>query len=194
MGERASRHRVKSSRDITLACVFLTLTAMVVVAMAAIPGFFEWAFARHHNVLSWYVRPLFLVPFCWCAYRRSWAGIAVTLFLLSTSMFWFPAPAVSNPSVDAFLRAEIDYLTGPWTPWKVVSTVLVPLTLGLLGAALWRRNLWWGFTVLVLIAVLKILWSVIEAGSAGLATLVPALGGLAVCILVIWWGVRRHGD
>jgi hypothetical protein len=29
-----------------------------------------WAWARHHNILSWYIRPLFLLPFCLFAYRR----------------------------------------------------------------------------------------------------------------------------
>ena len=51
----------------------------------------EWAWARHHNVLSWYVRPLFLLPLAWSAHRRSPAGVAVTLVALATSMAWFPA-------------------------------------------------------------------------------------------------------
>jgi len=44
-----------------------------------------WAWQRHHNVLSWYVRPLFLLPYCWFAYRRSVVGIAATLVTLVTS-------------------------------------------------------------------------------------------------------------
>jgi hypothetical protein len=52
----------------------------------------SWAWARHHNVLSWYIRPLFFLPFCFFAYRRSWAGIVATLVALATSMAWFPAP------------------------------------------------------------------------------------------------------
>ena len=52
----------------------------------------SWAWARHHNVLSWYVRPLFFLPFCWFAYRRSATGMALTLVALATSMAWFPAP------------------------------------------------------------------------------------------------------
>jgi hypothetical protein len=51
----------------------------------------SWAWARHHNVLSWYVRPLFFLPFCWFAYRRSATGMALTLVALATSMAWFPA-------------------------------------------------------------------------------------------------------
>jgi hypothetical protein len=54
-------------------------------------AFLSWAWARHHNVLSWYVRPLFLLPFCYFAYRRSVKGIALTLLALATSMFWSPS-------------------------------------------------------------------------------------------------------
>jgi hypothetical protein len=89
----------------------------------------EWAWARHHNVLSWYVRPLFLLPLAWSAHRRSPAGIAVTLVALATSMAWFPAPARVDPRVDEFLRFEREWLTGEWTGRKVLLTVLSPLSL-----------------------------------------------------------------
>ena len=36
-----------------------------------------WAWARHHNILSWYIRPRFLLPFCLFAYRRSLLGIGM---------------------------------------------------------------------------------------------------------------------
>ncbi len=75
-------------------------------------GLAAWAWARHHNVLSWYVRPLFLLPLAWSAYRRSPAGIAVTLVGLATSMAWFPAPARVDPRVAEFLRFEQEWLTG----------------------------------------------------------------------------------
>lgn len=42
--------------------------------MEMLEGFLEWAWARHHDVLSWYVRPLFIIPFCCFAYRRSPKG------------------------------------------------------------------------------------------------------------------------
>ena len=179
--------------DGRLALIFAALTVGLGVAMAAVPDFFDWAFARHHNVASWYVRPLFLIPFALFAYRRSLAGIFATLFLLATSMFWFPEPAEPDPLVADFLRVEMEYLTGAWTVEKLVAGALVPLTLAALAAALWRRNLLVGLSVLVLIAVMKVTWSVLEAGESGVAVIAPAAGGLLACVVLIWFGVRRAG-
>jgi hypothetical protein len=41
----------------------------------------SWVWARHHNELSWYVRPHFLLPFCYFSFRRSVWGIVATLLL-----------------------------------------------------------------------------------------------------------------
>jgi hypothetical protein len=191
MTERHKERLATGALDGLLALIFVALTVGLVVAMAAVPAFFDWAFARHHNVASWYVRPLFLIPFALFAYRRSLAGIFATLFLLATSMFWFPEPAEPDPLVADFLRVEMEYLTGAWTVEKLVASALVPLTLAALAAALWRRNLLLGLSVLVLIAVMKVTWSVLEAVEAGLAVIAPAVGGLLACVVLIWFGVRR---
>lgn len=74
--------------------------------------FLAWAWDRHHNVLSWYIRPLFLLPFCYFAYRRSLLGISLTLFALATSMFWFPKPEQPDSKVLEFLEMEKAHLTG----------------------------------------------------------------------------------
>lgn len=183
--------RAAVSRDGATAIAFGVLTVAFVVAMATVPAFFDWTFARHHNVVSWYVRPLFLIPLCLFAYRRSLAGISITVFLLATSMFWFPAPASPDPSVAEFLQIEMDYITSPWGPAKVVGTALVPLTLGALAVALWRRNLYVGLIVLVLIAVLKMTWSVLAAGDSGFGVFAPAIIGLLLCTVLVWYGFRR---
>ncbi len=193
MTEPGERRGTKRALDGLLALIFAALTGGLMVAMATVPAFFDWAFARHHNVASWYVRPLFLIPFALFAYRRSLAGIFATLFLLATSMFWFPEPAEPDPLVTDFLRVEMEYLTGAWGMEKLVASALVPLTLAALAAALWRRNLLLGLSVLVLIAVMKVTWSVLEAGEAGLAVIAPAVGGLLACVVLIWFGVRRAG-
>jgi len=153
----------------------------------------EWAWARHHNVLSWYIRPLFLIPFCYFAYRRSLVGIFATLFALLTSMFWFSVPEHVAPAVLTALQAEKDYLLGPWAAWKVAIALLVPLSLAGLAAAFWRRSFMIGVIVINAIAVLKLVWTFGFLGSeAGFALLVPALTGLAICnAAVIWWLRRR---
>ena len=57
-------------------------------------------------------RPLFLLPFCYFAYKRSTWGIVLTLFALVTSMVWFPAPERPGPRAVEFLAMEKDSLTG----------------------------------------------------------------------------------
>ncbi len=150
-----------------------------------------WAWARHHNVLSWYVRPLLLLPFCWAAYRRSPAGMALSLLALATSMSWFPAPARPSPGVVAMLEAERAYLAGPWTAWKVALALLVPAALAALGAAFWRRSLGWGLAVIAAMMLVKVAWSYAVAPAEGAAALLaPALAGLAACAAVVLWAVR----
>ena len=68
--------------------------------------FLAWAWDRHHNILSWYIRPLFLLPYVYFAYKRSLAGISLTLVALATSMFWFPKPEQPDPRVLEFLARE----------------------------------------------------------------------------------------
>ncbi len=58
--------------------------------MEFLSDFLSWAWARHHNVLSWYIRPMFILPFIYFAYKRNWKGLVVTVIALFTSMFWFP--------------------------------------------------------------------------------------------------------
>ena len=107
-----------------------------------------WAWDRHHNVLSWYIRPLFLLPFCFFAYRRNVAGIVVTLVALVTSMAWFPAPAQPDPAVVQMLEVERDYLLGEWTLGKIVIALLVPVVFGGIAVALWRRSIGWALVVI----------------------------------------------
>ena len=55
--------------------------------MELLDEFLSRAWARHHNPLSWYIRSLFLLPFCYFAYKRSMWVIALTLLALATSIF-----------------------------------------------------------------------------------------------------------
>lgn len=152
--------------------------------------FFTWAFERHHNILSWYIRPLFLLPFCYFAYKRSVNGIIITLVALFTSMFWFPKPTIVDPKVEEFLAMEIDYLLGDWNVIKILLSSIVPLTMFALAYAFWRHSWKYGILVINLIAILKVLWSLYAGDGSGVAVILPALIGLVVCNLIIWIAYR----
>lgn len=150
--------------------------------MEWLADFAAWAWARHHNMLSWYIRPLFLLPFVLFAYRRSLWGIVLTLVALATSMFWFPAPAEPDPRAVQFLAMEKEYLTGAWTWWKMALSLTVPLSLAALALAFWKRSLLWGLVVINAMALGKMAWSFLFGDvGGGLAVATPALVGLVIC-------------
>jgi hypothetical protein len=108
--------------------------------MEFVNDFLSWAWERHHNILSWYIRPLFLVSFCYFAYRRSITGIVLTLIALATSMFWFSKPETVSPQVEEFLKMEAEWLLGEWTLSKTLMSLLKPITFAMLGLAFWKRS------------------------------------------------------
>lgn len=71
----------KFSSDNIIAAVFITLTILFVFTAMTNQIFFNWIFDRHHNQWSWYIRPVFLIPFCFFAYKHNWSGISITVFL-----------------------------------------------------------------------------------------------------------------
>lgn len=161
--------------------------------MEILQDFAEWAWLRHHNPLSWYIRPLFLIPFCYFAWRRSLTGIAVTLVALATSMFWFPAPAQPDPRVAGFLDAEREYLLGEWGAAKILFTAMVPLFLFALAFAFWRRSIWIGLAVIAAGSLLKIGWSLYYGGESGWAVVPPAIAGLIVITVIMVVMKRKFG-
>jgi hypothetical protein len=174
----------------TLALVLFA--AVAVAVLGSINEFTAWAWERHHNVLSWYIRPLFLLPFCYFAYRRSWFGIVLTLVALATSMFWFPAPETTSPAVREMLAAEEEYLTTDWTLWKVLIALLVPVSFAALGLAFWKRSLVWGLAVINGAILFKIGWTFVFSSEAGAMSHLPAaVLGLAVCDAVILYLLHR---
>ena len=181
--------------DVILSAGTLALVLFVAGVIAAAWGteeFAAWAWARHHNVLSWYIRPLFLLPFCYFAYRRSLWGIVLTVVALATSMFWFPAPEHASPGAIEFLAVEREYLTNDWTLWKVLLGLVVPVSFAALAVAFWRRSLAWGLAVINAMVLIKIAWSFYFGDESGGLTLLPsALAGLTVCDAVIVYVVRR---
>lgn len=176
-----------SSRQIDFvgAALFGILTATFIVLMATNTDLWNWAWDRHHNILSWYIRPLALLPFMLFAYKRSLTGMAFSIFALATSMAWFPAPETVDPTVSQFLNMEIEYLTTDWTIGKIIGSLLVPLMFILLGTAFWQRSFVYGGMVLIANVVLKMGWGVMEGGESGWAMLPPALTGLGLTLVLM---------
>lgn len=181
--------------DVILSIATLAVVLVAVVFVAATGNtdeFVAWAWERHHNVLSWYIRPLFLLPFCYFAYRRSLFGITLTLVALATSMFWFPAPQTINPAVIEMLAAEEEYLTANWTLWKILLALLVPISFAALGLAFWKRSLVWGLAVINAAVLFKVGWTFVFGTEAGAMSHLPAaVLGLAICDAVILYLIHR---
>ncbi len=183
---------MKKKIDYLLGIVFAAATVIFVIVFLTNDIFFNWAFARHHNVLSWYIRPLFIIPIIFFAFRKSLTGVFASVFALFTSMFWFPAPETNSPQVMTFLAYEMEYLKGAWTVPKIVMTLTVPIFFVALIMAAWKRNWKILIGVVVAAAVLKILWSVVFGGEAGMSILKPAIIGLILCIGGIYLYKKRH--
>ena len=175
----------RQTSDRLIALVFLALTVAFLWQALANPAFQDWLFARHHNILSWYIRPLFLIPFCLAAYRCSHAGIWATLLLLLSSMFWFPPPDYPNERIRQFLAMEQNFLLGGWNTAKVLASGMVALSLTLIAAAFWQRKPRLGLFCLAAAAAGKILWSIRYGRAAGYAVILPAAFGLLLCAIVI---------
>lgn len=171
--------------------IFLGLTLVFVFLMIFSDQFFEWAWGRHHNVLSWYIRPIALLPFVYFAFKRSITGMMFSVFALTTSMAWFPKPEAVSQDILDFLQMEIDYLTSTWTAGKIVLALTVPLMFVLLALAFWKRNFLYGGVVLIAAAVGKSIWSIAEGGESGLALIPPAAFGLLASLALIYFAARK---
>ena len=187
--------------DVILSVGTLALVILAVVGMAAtgtLDGFGAWAWERHHNVLSWYIRPLFFLPFCYFAYKRSLFGMVLTLVALATSMAWFPASETTNPAVVEMLAAEEAYFAADWTLWKVLLALIVPISFAALGLAFWKRSLVWGLAVINGAILIKTGWTFVVSSEAGAMSHLPAaVLGLAVLnavILYVWQRMRKRSS
>ena len=183
---------MKKKIDFTIGIFFALATILFIILFMTNDSFFEWAFARHHNILSWYIRPLFIIPMVIFAFKKSYTGIFLSIFALFTSMFWFPVPATSSPLVLEFLAFEMDYLKGTWTTPKMLISLSVPLFFIMLLTAAWKRNWKWLIGVIIGAAILKFIWSVAFSGEAGMSILKPALLGVIICIAGLGYYFKKH--
>lgn len=177
--------------DKPLAALFVALTAGFFYLAFTNTSFLMWAFERHQNQFSWYIRPLFIIPYCYFAYKQSYAGVFATVFLLFTSMFWFPVPQTVNPDVQQFLALEKEWLRSTWSTAEAVMGLTVPLFFFVLALAFWKRSLMFGLMIVVLTAGGKILWSVSLDGGSGKSVIVPAVLGLVLCVALLYYGFQR---
>ena len=163
--------------------------------MDMLGDFLNWAWARHLNPLSWYVRPLFILPFCYFAYKKHVWGMALTVVAVISSMFWFPVPDSPDPRAVALLAVERQYVGGPWTLGRIVLTTLVPMWFIALAWTVRRRS-WLGVaTVIASGTLLKVGWLFHEAGSSAWAIVPPVTLGTALCagvLMIAHRQVRRH--
>ncbi|WP_226003240.1 hypothetical protein [Paenibacillus sp. BJ-4] len=86
---------------------------------------------------------------------------------------------------------EKEWLSGNWDFTKMAAALLIPLSFASLGMAFWKRSVRIGLTVLVLIAIGKMAWSVAYGGKSGQSIIVPATVGLLICIGIVWRVVRK---
>ena len=183
---------MKKKVDFILGMVFALATIILIVLFLTNDTYFNWAFERHHNILSWYIRPLFIIPMVVFAFKKSFTGVFASIFALFTSMFWFPVPATKNPQVIEFLAFEMDYLKDTWTVPKIVISLAVPLFFFMLLTAAWKRNWKWLLGVIIGAAVLKFIWSIVFSGEAGMSILKPALLGLVICIGGLAYFIKKQ--
>jgi type IV secretory pathway VirB2 component (pilin) len=160
--------------------------------MDTLVDFLNWAWERHHNPLSWYIRPLFILPFCYFAYKRNFWGLVATVAAVMSSMFWFPAPATPDPQAAAFLTAERQYVTGPVTFGKLVLVALVPIWFAGLAWAFRRRSWVGGALIIAAGTLLKVVWSFMVAGESAWAIIPPVALGTAVCAGVLLLAYERR--
>ncbi|MEO9943756.1 hypothetical protein [Paraglaciecola sp.] len=164
----------------------------MLIAFFTNDAFFNWAFDRHHNTLSWWLRPLMVLPFALAAWYRSWSGIWLSLVAMFSSMFWFPAPEVPDPKVMEFLAMEKTLLQSGWTMTNMLGAASVMAYGIFLGAALWKRSLWLGLGVVVLGGVLKMLWSITFSPEAGDSIIPIAIVATGFTVLYLGYIFHRH--
>jgi len=128
-------------------------------------GIFRRLWERHKNPVSWVCRPFFGLVITYGAILHSWAIILIGVLCLGTSWFWFPKWKQTPAWAEEFINKEFEVLT-PDNHWDLKLVVLpsigLPLGLAALAALLWYLSYpwnWFGILILVVVTLLKIVWS-----------------------------------
>ncbi|ARV46884.1 hypothetical protein P9293_18630 [Bacillus inaquosorum] len=136
----------------------------------------DWAFRRHLNPLSWYIRPLFLLVLVYAAYKRSWKGIIITFVLMMSSMVWFPEPKRIYLQMQKVLEFEQMLLSSQVS--AVLTIVFMMVLIGFILAAFWKRSLVLGVILLNVTLAGKVALSLFFTGESGWAPLGNTIFGL----------------
>lgn len=136
----------------------------------------DWAFQRHLNPLSWYIRPIFLIILAYFAYKRSWKGLIATFVLMMSSMVWFPAPETINPQMQTVLEFEKMLLSDPVS--AIATLIFMMIFVVLIGAAFWRHSLKLGIIIINITLIGKVVLSLLLTGEDGWAPLGNTIFGL----------------
>ena len=178
--------------DIAIGILFGIMTIILIYLFFSNNIFFTWAFQRHYNILSWYIRPLFIIPIIWSAYKKLFSGIAISIFCLFTSMFWFSKPNTTNPEVEKFLNFEANYLKSGWTIDKIALLFTVIIFFIFIIISTWTKN--WKLLLVILIAAafFKIFNSYLLTGKSAFSMLTPAVTGLIVCMMAVFFLKKKN--
>ena len=119
------------------------------------------------------------------SYKRQIVGVTASIFALLTSMIWFPVPSETPALVREFLTDERQFLQATWGVKEYLFAFLVVSFFVLIVRATWLHS--WKLVGLILIATafLKMIWSYLDSGNAGLTIALPAMLGLIICLLVV---------
>ncbi|MDN3241392.1 hypothetical protein [Glycomyces tritici] len=149
--------------------------------MELVTEFFEWAWPRHLNPISWYIRPLFFIPIALFAWRRQGWWMSLSIVAMLSSFFWFPEPAEVDPAAQAILDMEAELFAQP--SWQtVISLGTIPIFLGGLVWAFWRHSIGIGLWVVNVGVAYKAAWVWVNTDFAGFMHVVPIY---AIALLVI---------
>ena len=157
--------------------------------------FADWAWARHHNEWSWYIRGFIIIAFCGAAWRRHLPALVGLAIFFPVSAVIFPAPQTPKPYVVTFLETERTLLESLSFPEMMLFLVTVIAFLWILAAAFWHRSLFYGLLVANLGGAIKLGFGYWAWGDIGAIALVPTLVTALVfntAVLAWWMFQRRH--
>lgn len=159
---------------------------------------FSQLWERHKNPVSWVCRPFFGLIFCYGAILQSWPIILVGVLGMGSSWFWFPKWKHTPAWAEEFINKEFTVLT-PDNRWDLKRVLLpsigMPLGLATLAVLLWYLAYpwnWVGILVLVIVTVLKIIWSAKLEGTVlhpltRIVLIGFGLGAIAGVPIFIWY-------